>query len=251
VPDLSHGVLTRVIGIAQSPHRRTEGVLQVGDAPARSCGRTNEIRSAQRMLLWTCVTNKNRTALLSAIAVLWFSMMAAQAAPAPRRPARGWFAGIWRRGRLSLTDPVNAVVYDPGGQASNKLEASLHAAGWTYNNCVNWEVGLGPDGEWTVPITSYSTDDSNRGCGSGERNHLRLWQSGDGKWAYIAVSFETPGCATHYLAVNAFNRGRDSLAAYIADQMSRRGLRLRWTTAYPDGTMSGIAYDGQVAYYAP
>jgi hypothetical protein len=200
-----------------------------------------------------------RTLITAALVTVAVTVPAAPGqATSLRAPGGGWIAGTVFGHNPS--DPVNVVLYDPEGHADTVLGQAIQAKGWSYNpTCVNWGVYLAADaggwlGGWGAPITSYSTDaGGDGGCGTGERDHLRLWTTSDDKWAYVAASFEkrcSPG--PHCIVSEGFDRARWDLDFALGNGLTqnvKRTYKQSDLTPYDPGTLQGIAYDGYVSYF--
>lgn len=186
-------------------------------------------------------------------------------------PFGGWFAGTAggrAPGYLVLaTDPVNLVLHDPNRNASGVFQAAIQASGnWGYNTCLNWSIDQRPsiNQSWQSPVTSYATDVSYNGgdwwvwpefnntCGNSTRDHLRLWVSSDGKWAYVAASMEYNGCGVHCVASHGFDQGRDNLAGDVFYGLDNNGVNYNFSSPHPyncPSNFAGIGCDGTVYYY--
>jgi hypothetical protein len=197
-------------------------------------------------------------------------------------PPLNWLAGTsnspYAEIQLNSTDPINLVLHDPSGHASDLVEEGLTASGhWFRNNCYNRSVVLPVDDSYAAynvtdkpPVTSFATDTSNsgdvlwfHGCGSlgNVRDHMRLWRSQDNQTVWIAASEEIPTgsrFSPHRLADNAFNAGRDQLAKDLASGLLAAGHRygacqcVAYSSAvqsYPSGSFQNIDYDGGVAFF--
>jgi hypothetical protein len=239
----------------------TARAVIVHDCPGKVYAMRSARKSATRLLA---------TAILLASAMLSPLMTSAAHATDLQSPFGGWFAGT-SGGRapgslVSATDPVNLVLYDPNGNASGVFQAAIQASGnWSYNTCLNWSIDLRPasNQSWQSPITSYATDTSYNGgdwwvlpapntCGNSTRNHLRLWVSSDGKWAYVAASMEYNGCGVHCVASNGFNQGRNNLAGDVFYGLNNNGVNYNFSSPQPyscPSNFAGIGCDGTVYYY--
>jgi peptidoglycan hydrolase-like protein with peptidoglycan-binding domain len=197
-------------------------------------------------------------------------------------PPLNWLAGTsnspYAQIQLISTDPINVVLHDPSGHASDLVEQALAASGhWFSNTCYNRSVVLPVtdlNAAYNVtdfpPVTSFTTDvsgsgdvDFMHGCGSLGivRGHMRLWRSQDNETVWIAGSEEIPTgswTSPHRLADNAFNAGRDQLASDLASGLLASGHRygacqcVSYSPAvpsYPAGSLQGVAYDGNVALF--
>lgn len=166
---------------------------------------------------------------------------------------QSWFAGFYECNvsggncHFTATDPVNLVVYKADGGATAALLDGMNTGNnkWTGTSCYNSGVRFYMSG-YKPPNGVESTDNSNNGCGSAERDHFRYWTIDD-KTVYIAASYEYPGCLVHCLSSDAFNRGRDTLANDLRNGFGPDGHSYAWTnTYYGSGYLQNIYYDGQV-----
>jgi hypothetical protein len=185
-------------------------------------------------------------------------------------PVDGWFAGQKQDTgvftfTLKPTDPVNLVLSDPNGHASDVLQAALKASGTSSTATGHWyaqapeyqggcydpSVLFATDlkGTYNPPDTVYATDTSDtgdplngtvfRGCGSKDlpRDHLRFWTNSANTIAWVAASNEIPTAtitAVHKVAPNGFNAGRDTLATDLQGGLSTMGQvdSLTYTSSY-------------------
>ena len=193
-----------------------------------------------------------------------------------------WLAGTsyseYAEIQLNSTDPINLVLHDPSGHASDLVAEALTASGhWFKNTCYNESVVLPVRDSYAAynvtdkpPVASFATDTSGsgnvlwfHGCGSlGDvRGHLRLWRSQDNQTVWIAASEEIPTgkrFSPHRFADNAFNAGRDQLAKDLASGLLAAGHRygdcrcVEYSPAvqsYPPGSLKNVGYDGGVAFF--
>jgi len=169
----------------------------------------------------------------------------------PPTPPEGWFAcsiNVLTDTCATTTDPINVQFYDPGGDALADLSNELSSAGWSATSCFNPLVRFDSGyGQLYTPDNVLATDVSNAGCGSGLRDHARLWASPDDHTVYVAASFEQPCSAGH--CVTNFNLGRDNLEAAVESYLIDHGASYTadYVQQYASGTLQGVSYDGKVA----
>jgi hypothetical protein len=212
-------------------------------------------------------------------------------------PGGGWFAGfvtgVPPNGApfQTDTDPVNVVLYNPGGGATAIFRNAMAAAGgWHNNTCYNQNVVFytghdlnannwiysAPAGSYATNVTASNSDPPGySGCGlpaPAERDHLRYWVSSDDTTVWIAVSDEVRGCpnflwwAGHCVASNGYNRGRQDLINGntgantpfngLLTGLAKTGYPYSTSTPsgeYAGGSISsnGIGYDGTVDIVRP
>jgi hypothetical protein len=145
------------------------------------------------------------------------------------------------------TDPINVEYYAPGGHALEDVVNSLSAAGWgavslCYNGLVRFDAGYG---QLYSPTVVMATDTSNNGCGSGQRDHARLWPNSADTVVYIAASIEAPGCGSH--CVVSFDQGKQQLVVDLVGHLPQPPLYTAGYTSspYPDPSWSknGVGFD--------
>lgn len=163
-------------------------------------------------------------------------------------PSEPWLAWTFSRCcGYSYTDPINLEFYYPNGDALGNLESDLQAEGWAYTACYNTSVWFYPGGRAGPPNYVMATDVGGLyGCGTGERDHVRLWASPDDHTVFMAASDEAPGCGVH--CVVSFNSGRDTLYDDEINRLTgRTNYAVNYVIRYSAGTLQGVSYDGQLA----
>ncbi len=196
----------------------------------------NSTSQGAKLVQWTCDGNGDKQWIPDS--ALW--------------PPEGWLAcsvNVLTDTCTSYTDPINVVFNDPNRDALGDISNDLAAMGWSATSCFNPLVRFDAGrGQLYTPDNVMATDVSNNGCGSGTRDHVRMWASPDDHTVFMAASNEVPGCSGH--CVTSFNDGRNRL---INDEDNRLTGRTNFISnevhQYAAGSLQNVSYDGWMGVF--
>ncbi len=179
-------------------------------------------------------------------------------------PVNGWFAGKLVPSPyipgFNPTDPINVVLTDSTGHASDDLVSALKSAQWSDNTCYDAGVMFATSGtaaapSYSKPVAVLDTDPSTTsggihlvtGCGTkgNTRDHVRIWQN-DGNtiaWGAASLEYVTDALKPHQLQDGAFDSGRDKLAADLKNGLTGTGKTYGFTAPSANYTCAAVDND--------